>query len=80
MLEMRKLFFHIVLITTCLSTSLPAQTSGAGTITGTITDPSGGVVPAAAVVVKNTATETERTLATQRGGHLRGAVPAAGRL
>jgi hypothetical protein len=57
-----------LLISACLSTNLPAQTSGAGTITGTITDPSGGVVPAAAVIVRNTATDTERTLATNEAG------------
>ena len=63
----RKLLFAI-LMSLCLSATLEAQTTGAGTITGTITDASGGVVPAAAVVVKNTATQTERTLATNEAG------------
>ena len=33
-----------------------AQNSGAGTITGTLTDPAGSVVPGAAVAVRNTNT------------------------
>ncbi|MBS1857742.1 MAG: TonB-dependent receptor, partial [Acidobacteria bacterium] len=44
------------------------QTSGAGTITGTITDASGAVVPAASVAVKHTATGTQRMLATNDAG------------
>ena len=64
----------------CLATSLSAQTTGAGTITGTITDPSGAVIPAAAVAVKNTATQAERPLTTNEAGILRRAVPAARRL
>ena len=51
-----------------LSTSLYAQTTGAGTITGTITDPSGAVIPAASVAVKNTATQAERALTTHEAG------------
>jgi hypothetical protein len=51
-----------------LATSLYAQTTGAGTITGTITDPSGGVIPAASVAVKNTATQAERALTTNEAG------------
>ena len=44
------------------------QTTGAGTITGTVTDPSGGVVPEAAVVVRNTDTNTDRPMATGAAG------------
>jgi Carboxypeptidase regulatory-like domain len=51
-----------------MAASLSAQTTGAGTITGTITDPSGAVVPAAAVAVKNTATQAERALTTNEAG------------
>jgi hypothetical protein len=51
-----------------VSANLFGQTSGAGTITGTITDASGGVVPAAGVAVKNTATATERALITNDAG------------
>ena len=39
-----------------------------GRSTAPITDPSGGVVPAAAVTVKNTATEAERALTTNEAG------------
>ena len=58
----------LLLISACLGTSLYAQTTGAGTITGTITDPTGAVVPSAGVAVKNTATQAERVLATNEAG------------
>src|SRR5438105_11986543 len=48
--------------------SLLAQTTGAGTITGTITDPSAGAVPGASVAIKNTATSAERSLTTNDAG------------
>ena len=51
-----------------LANCLYAQTTGAGTITGTITDPSGAVIPAASVAVKNTATQAERALTTNEAG------------
>ena len=58
-----------VLTLSTLSTApLFAQTSGAGTITGTITDPSKGAVPGAAVAIKNTATGLERSLVTNDAG------------
>src|SRR5260221_5629394 len=47
---------------------LSAQTTGAGTITGTITDPSAGAVPGASVAIKNTATGFERSLTTNDAG------------
>src|ERR1700688_3406525 len=45
-----------------------AQSSGSGTITGTITDPNGGVVPAAAVVVHNTNTGADRSIQSNGAG------------
>jgi hypothetical protein len=45
-----------------------AQTTGAGTINGTVTDASTSVVPDVTVVVKNTNTGVERTYATSSGG------------
>ena len=39
-----------------------------GTITGTVTDPSGGVVPAATVTIVNTATNSRRVVSTDSGG------------
>ena len=65
---MRKLAATLLPVYALLCSSLHAQTAGAGTITGTVTDPSGGAVPAAQVVVKNTATQTERTLMSNEAG------------
>src|SRR6266480_2155085 len=65
---MIKIHFRAILAAVCLAASLSAQTTGAGTITGTITDPSGAVVPAAAVAVRNTATQAERSIATNDAG------------
>ena len=48
--------------------SLLAQTTGAGTIAGTITDPSSGAVPGASVAIRNTATGLERSLVTNEAG------------
>src|SRR5215472_2095787 len=45
-----------------------AQTSGNGSINGTITDQSGAAVPNAAVVVLNTDTGVSRTLTTNGDG------------
>ncbi len=45
-----------------------AQTAGAGTIIGTLTDPTGSVIPAATVVVRNVDTGTERTTASNGAG------------
>ena len=65
---MLKIRIAFLLLLSWLASTLSAQTTGAGTITGTITDPSGGVVPGAAVTVKNTATGSERTLTTNEAG------------
>src|SRR5664279_5476502 len=65
---MVKIGLSFLLCTAFLATSLSAQTTGAGTMSGTITDQSGAVVPAAAVIVKNTATEAERALTTNEAG------------
>src|SRR4051794_40422546 len=51
-----------------IAASLAAQTTGAGTITGTVTDASGAVVPSASVTLKSSATQTERQLATNDAG------------
>ena len=45
-----------------------AQTAAAGTITGTLTDQSGAVVPAATVVVQNTRTGVKSETATNGAG------------
>ena len=43
-----------------------------GVIEGTVSDPTGRAVPGATVVVKNTATNFERTLTTDADGRFRG--------
>ncbi len=65
---MLKINLSLFLCAAFLGANLSAQTTGAGTITGTITDPSGAVVPAAAVAVKNIATQAERALTTNEAG------------
>lgn len=65
---MVKINLPFILFTACFATSLSAQTTGAGTITGTISDPSGAVIPGAAVAVRNTATQAERVLASNEAG------------
>jgi len=54
--------------TVLFSSTLVAQNFGAGTITGTLTDSTGGVVPTVSVSVRNTNTNTERTLVTNADG------------
>lgn len=44
------------------------QISGSGLISGTLTDPKGGVVPDASVTIKNTDTGAERVLSTNEVG------------
>ncbi len=45
-----------------------AQSAAAGTITGTLTDPSGAIVPDAAVIVHETDTGVDRSLSTNANG------------
>src|SRR6185503_21078413 len=45
-----------------------AQTAGSGTITGTVTDPAGSVVPAASITIHNSDTGADRALATNDAG------------
>src|SRR5579864_550206 len=52
----------------CFTLPVVAQTSGNGNIVGTVTDPSGAVVPNATVVVTNTDTSVSRTLTTNGDG------------
>jgi hypothetical protein len=49
------------------SVSARAQVAG-GTLTGTITDPSGGEVPEALILIKDVATGVERTVTTNKDG------------
>ncbi len=50
------------------SNALMAQTTGAGTITGTVTDPNGAVIPAATITVRNANTGVTQALATNGAG------------
>lgn len=45
-----------------------AQTAGSATITGTVTDPAGAVVPGANVIVHNADTGTDRAVTTNEAG------------
>lgn len=46
-----------------------AQVSGSGTITGTVTDPSGAAVPGATIAIRNTATGIERKIDSNDAGN-----------
>jgi len=65
---------RILALTCCIALilgtamSLRAQTSGSGTITGTVTDSTGAVVGSAAVVITDTDTNVSRTLTTDAVG------------
>ncbi|HLI75588.1 MAG TPA: carboxypeptidase-like regulatory domain-containing protein [Acidobacteriaceae bacterium] len=48
--------------------SLMAQSTSAGTITGTVTDPSGAVIPGATITVTDTSTREQRTTVTGKEG------------
>jgi hypothetical protein len=61
--------FSIVLLSAFFS-ALPAgaQSGNSGTITGTVTDPTGAVVRAATVTIQNPVSEYERTVRTDSAG------------
>src|SRR5260370_31484899 len=52
----------------CAAATAYGQTACAGTITGTVRDPSSAIVPGASVVVRNTDTGIERSLQTNEAG------------
>ena len=64
-----RLFIAVAMSLLCAITAL-AQTSR-GTVTGSVTDPNGAVIPGAEVQLKNTATNQIRTAATNDSGLFR---------
>ena len=56
------------LLIACAAFPSHGQTAGTGTITGTITDTSGAVIPNATVVITNTDTGAARTITTNSDG------------
>lgn len=66
----RNYFFRAALglFVLSLSAAAWAQTAGSATIQGTVRDPAGAVVPNAAVLIHNTATNIDRTVETNEAG------------
>src|SRR6266699_7351557 len=64
---LRLVLCAVVVVGACGALRLHAQVVGA-TLSGTITDASGGVVPKAEVVIRNTATGDTRTISTNADG------------
>jgi len=67
----------IRLLLACLIALAPSLTfsqsqASTGVIEGTVSDPSGAPVPGASVLIKNTATNLERSLTTDADGRFRG--------
>src|SRR6202040_1849925 len=57
----------IIVFDLCLAVSIYSQVTGA-TLSGTITDPSGGVVPGAQISIRNTATGITKDTTTDSAG------------
>ena len=60
--------FAVLFLTAALSTSVLAQQAAKATITGTITDPNGAVIPGANVIATQRATGFRRTTSTNDDG------------
>ena len=66
---LRKLFSAIALLSLlAIAGTSVAQQSGAGTVTGTVSDPTGAVVPGAKVAIRNPVSGAERTAVTDKAG------------
>ena len=76
---MKRMLFAFVALLLIGSPDVLAQLTTA-TISGTIKDSSGGVLPGVAVTVKHVETGISRSVVTDADGTLRGAKFAAGRL
>jgi hypothetical protein len=66
----KRVFSFVIAALVVFSLALPgvSQTAGTGTISGTVTDLSGAIVPSANVTVTNTETGATRTLTTNASG------------
>ena len=64
----RSVFFLLALIAFAFVPSLMAQSAGTGALTGTISDPSGAVVPNVTVTLTSTDTNQVRTATTGADG------------
>src|SRR5665213_2780491 len=64
--------FHVVLAAVlfalCITLTAAAQSSGKGTISGTLTDSTGAIVPNAAVVIINNDTGVSRAISSNGAG------------
>src|SRR5690242_3601006 len=65
---MRKLAFCFTLLALAILAPLATQAQTKGSLSGTVTDPAGAVVPGASVTVRNNATSTVRTATTGDNG------------
>ncbi len=66
----RLVILFSVLLGVVFSVSLNAQTAGsAGTVLGTVTDPSGAVVPGATITIKNPVSQFQRSAQSDSAGH-----------
>ena len=58
----------VLLACLCFTNIASAQSTSAGTITGTVTDPTGAVIPDAIITVIDPATKTQRTTTSNKEG------------
>jgi len=65
---MRKLAFCFTLLALAIIAPLAIQAQTKGSLSGTVTDPAGAVVPGASVTIKNNATSAVRTATTGDNG------------
>jgi hypothetical protein len=65
----RSVFLFFAIFLTFTAEHLPAQTGNSGTITGTVTDPQGAVVPGATVTINNPVSGYTRTSTTDAAGN-----------
>src|SRR5215469_10569830 len=67
-LTMRRNFYWVLAACLALSTQLFSQGKTSGTISGTVTDPSGALISGAQITITNTATGDTRTVTSGANG------------